>query len=623
VNTPATLERLERIVDASGVAARIEALLPVGVRPRQLRVRTLLTGMLLVAVAGRPAHLVRVHQALLALAADEQQRLGIIADWKTGPHLLSYRQTERTFGLVITALSKHKPDGSPSELLSETLDRLLEANVTVLGEPASSSYAVDWTDHETWSRPPSTKRSQRESAEPAERDPEQATPSDSAQGADPEQAAPEDDNERCADPEQAAPEDDNERCADPEAAWGHRRGNHPGHKDELFYGYYLQAATIVKDEHGPQVPELVRRMLLTSCDRDPPRALVPVLERMVKDGIELGDLLADSGYSYRVAPDWALPVRQLGARLIQDLHPNDRGPNGTHMGATCCNGRLYCPATPNALLQLQPLARGASAEQTAAHDRLCDELHRYKLGTLSTHDPDGYHRVICPAAQGKLRCPLRPQSMTLPHTRPQVLTPPEHPTRLLPATNDHRAARRQREDRPETRLPIGRAPHLLQPTHRRRADLLNHQRPRHQRHLTRLVPNHGTHPDRPVHRHRPDRPQPPHPRRLRRPPSRERPTSRQQAPTQATQTPPTHHRTAHHHGQRTTMTRGAIAREPTTKPSNVHPKPGAHPAPPVLTPRPTRPKPTPTTTTTTPSPAAQTASPPTSDANVKIIRGQT
>ena len=35
---------LEDIIDASGIAPRIEALLPAGVRHRQLRVRTLFTG---------------------------------------------------------------------------------------------------------------------------------------------------------------------------------------------------------------------------------------------------------------------------------------------------------------------------------------------------------------------------------------------------------------------------------------------------------------------------------------------------------------------------------------------------------------------------------------------------
>jgi hypothetical protein len=37
----------EEIIDTSGVAPRIEALLPIGVRHRQLRVRALLAGMLL------------------------------------------------------------------------------------------------------------------------------------------------------------------------------------------------------------------------------------------------------------------------------------------------------------------------------------------------------------------------------------------------------------------------------------------------------------------------------------------------------------------------------------------------------------------------------------------------
>jgi len=34
---------------------------------------------------------------------------------------------------------------------------------------------------------------------------------------------------------------------------------------------------------------------------------------------------------------------------------------------------------------------------------------------------------MCPAATGKIRCPLRPASMTLSRDRPEILTPPEHP----------------------------------------------------------------------------------------------------------------------------------------------------------------------------------------------------
>ena len=101
-----TLEALEGVIDASGAAPRIEAALPIGVRPRQLSIRTLLAGMCLAQADHRPAHLTRVHQALTALNEDDQRRLGVLADWKHVPHRLTYRQTERTFGLVTDALGK-------------------------------------------------------------------------------------------------------------------------------------------------------------------------------------------------------------------------------------------------------------------------------------------------------------------------------------------------------------------------------------------------------------------------------------------------------------------------------------------------------------------------------------
>jgi len=154
---------------------------------------------------------------------------------------------------------------------------------------------------------------------------------------------------------------------------------------------------------------------------------VPVIQRMAASGTRIGDLLADSGYAYRIAERWALPIRALGAQLIQDLHPNDRGPHGTHHGAIASNGNLYCPATPKPLLDLAPLHPAASAEQTATHDRHCAELARYKLSPITGYDPDGYRRVICPAAQQKLRCPHKPDSITLAHDHPTILAPPQHP----------------------------------------------------------------------------------------------------------------------------------------------------------------------------------------------------
>ncbi|MGH3163509.1 MAG: hypothetical protein ACRDPF_09350 [Streptosporangiaceae bacterium] len=107
------LGQIEEIIDASVVAPRVEVLLPIGVRHRQLRVRTLLAGMLLTQADHRPAHLIRVRDALIALPEPDQVRLGVLEDWKTGPHLLTYRQTERTFGLAARALEKTTPTGPP------------------------------------------------------------------------------------------------------------------------------------------------------------------------------------------------------------------------------------------------------------------------------------------------------------------------------------------------------------------------------------------------------------------------------------------------------------------------------------------------------------------------------
>jgi hypothetical protein len=189
----------------------------------------------------------------------------VVAEWKDGPHLLTYRQTERTFGLVADALAKDEPDGLPSGTLAGVCDDLLEASVPSEFKDASRSLTVDWTDLETFSRPP---------------------------------------------PAKGGP------CADPEASWGHRKNNRPGPKDELFFGYYLSAGIMMPDEGGPAVPELARRMTLGSCRHDPARALVPVLTRLPEHGVPLGDILADSGYAHRDAEAWAIPLRVAGAQLV-------------------------------------------------------------------------------------------------------------------------------------------------------------------------------------------------------------------------------------------------------------------------------------------------------------------
>jgi hypothetical protein len=102
---------------------------------------------------------------------------------------------------------------------------------------------------------------------------------------------------------------------------------------------------------------------------------------MPQAGIPLGDILADSGYAHRDAGAWAVPLRLAGAQLVQDLHPLDRGPRGTHHGAIIANGNLYCPATPRALLEPGPLARDATPGQASAHDQQSAELAYWRTAS--------------------------------------------------------------------------------------------------------------------------------------------------------------------------------------------------------------------------------------------------
>ena len=369
--------RLEALLDDPLVKEVVEAIeqrLPWGVRPRQLKVRTLLLGMLLVGVDHRPAHLSRVHSALLGLGAEDRLRLGVLVDSRKGPHLLTYRQVEYTARLVYSALGKDRPDGAGSALLEGLQGALVESSVPTEHKKLSSSLAVDWSDLESFSRPP---------------------------------------------PKRGG------ICADPEASWGRRHAKKPGPKDELFFGYYFSLATMVNDENKDAVPELVRAMALSSCHLDPVVSFVPVLERLCASGVSIGDVLADSGYAHRRAESFALPMRARGANLVMDLHPSDRGPQGTFAGAILHNGNLYCPATPKALFELGPLARDASLALVETHDKMTAELSCYKLGRITSNDADGYHRVSCPAVMAKCRCPLRRDSTGLSFNRPQIICPPD------------------------------------------------------------------------------------------------------------------------------------------------------------------------------------------------------
>src|SRR5580704_314963 len=83
----------------------------------------------------------------------------------------------------------------------------------------------------------------------------------------------------------------------------------------MFFGYYLPAATMVKDEDRPAVPEPVRRITVCNSAHDPAAAMVPVLQGMAPPGRHPGRL--------RLLPP---PARHLGCPAAQPAREPGRRP---------------------------------------------------------------------------------------------------------------------------------------------------------------------------------------------------------------------------------------------------------------------------------------------------------
>jgi hypothetical protein len=376
----------------------LEHEMPTGGRHRQLSCAGVLVAMMLALSDQRPAQLAAGHRGLSSIPLRDRLRLGL--SWRDEDnvvHDVSYREFADTFKVMTRSID---PSPVPSfkgvavsgraahlEAVRQGIDRdhrqrrleafsdaLLEQSIESRYKNASSSVAVDWTDYETWSRP--------------------------------------------------RPKDDPVPANDPDASWGHAKRNAPGAKDCLFFGFYAQVVTMVGDVGGDKVPELVRRIAFAAPRFDPPPLIARTLVRM-REVARPGDVICDCGYSNRAPESFAIPLRQIGAQLVMDLHPGDRGAKGSFEGAILSGGQLYCPATPRALLELGSLPRGATPDQTEAHDSRTAELARYKLAQISGPDADGYVRVRCPASAGKLRCPRKPASLQLSGDRPTVTAAPE------------------------------------------------------------------------------------------------------------------------------------------------------------------------------------------------------
>ena len=209
---------------------------------------------------------------------------------------------------------------------------------------------------------------------------------------------------------------------------------------------------------GPPSPSSPAAPQLSSCRHDPVRAFAPVLTAMPGQGIPLGDILDDSGYAHRDADAWALPLRGPPARSSSRTSTRTTAaPRAPTTAPSSPTGACYCPAHRARCWNSGRSPAPPPPEQAADRDT---QDRRSSPATSSAASPPTTPTATtasqCPAAMGKIRCPLRPASMTLDRDPARDPHPAGAPPGLLHPADHHRPARGERQDRAETRLPVSR-----------------------------------------------------------------------------------------------------------------------------------------------------------------------
>jgi site-specific DNA recombinase len=191
--------------------------------------------------------------------------------------------------------------------------------------------------------------------------------------------------------------------------------------------------------------------------------------------------------------------------------------------------------------ELEQLARHAE------HHRLSQAELKQRIDDFASEVTDGLEAMDFDRRQQLVRTVL--DKVVVSESRVEILFKiplPGTPKEGRSPAGQVSRLRPERQDPPETRLPLSRAPQVLRPAHRRRTDLRHRQGPRQQQHRARLVPPHGPDPDHALARLPARRPQPADPHRLERPPGRRRPPRRRRpAPQDPPPAPQDPHRPGH------------------------------------------------------------------------------
>lgn len=449
----ADVRRAEELVDRSGVVEVFEPLLPTGGRPRDLSLRTLLVGIALTAAANGPLYVNRLHQVLLALHPRTQARLGVAWTDRHGrSKQVTLRRVEHLYknfarlvdgsehfaGAGLEPAERAERDQRLGLLTQMLLDASLPQDWTSQGH-----IAVDATFIDANSRPVHTLR-RKQIAKAAARAVKKGRATDlpslladdrklaKALGIPDFGEDPDLDAARLKRVRRAT-----RKAADPDAATivakGTLRHAYAAHLAVSLPSEEQTAARLTYEEDALRAqqegravralkpepePLFVLGLSLTASTASPAATCVELTDRLVNGtdpaatGLDPaavpapartlpeGDLLADRGYSDALPDNFHLPLRELGRRLVFDLHKNHRGVTGHHRGAIIAFGNLYSPglaADYPDLVSTDAPSPFAPWEEWQRYFAEAEQRSAFRLHTNGRPDAAGYVRLGCPA----------------------------------------------------------------------------------------------------------------------------------------------------------------------------------------------------------------------------------
>lgn len=146
-------------------------------------------------------------------------------------------------------------------------------------------------------------------------------------------------------------------------------------------------------------PQLALGAVLDSPGKRIGPNAIHALTALAPLGLPVGLLAADRAYTDQTTEHFQLDARRMGYQLALDYKQNQRGVQGTHLGAALIDGTLACPAMPDALANVT-----AGLDDKAVRD-LDEKLEQriaarepYFLKLKQGPAPDGTIRLQCPAA---------------------------------------------------------------------------------------------------------------------------------------------------------------------------------------------------------------------------------